>query len=349
MNPPFFQPPAYYPPPVARGGFARALFTTLAMTIFGISISLNIYFLLTSAALSGAAGGVRQTTIQPGAVDSSIAVIPIKGIITGATAESFEELLKAVEADATVKALVLEIDSPGGTVTGSDEIYRRVLRFKQEKNIPVVVSMGSLAASGGYYISCAADQIVAQPMTWTGSIGVLIQRVNVSKLAAQYGIEDVTTVATGTDYKYIGSILKPETPQTTEVFQGLVDEAMGVFSGVVKTGRKFDDKALALVTTGRVFTGVKAKELQLVDDLGYLDKAISIARVRAGLATTAAPRVVRFNKTPSLWAALSGGEASAPGSSSLVSAKIGSTELRFDRAALQEMLTPQAMYLWQGH
>ncbi|MGH7180211.1 MAG: S49 family peptidase, partial [Tepidisphaeraceae bacterium] len=156
--PPMPPMPPYMNWPRPGGGFARGIFVTLATTIFGMSLALNVYLLLISG-LTGAASTPEETVIIPGSVHETIAVVPISGEIDTKTFEQFGRIMDRIEKDANVKALVLEINTPGGEVTASDDIYQRILRFKAKKGLPVVATMGAMATSGGYYVACGADQI----------------------------------------------------------------------------------------------------------------------------------------------------------------------------------------------
>src|SRR3954471_3181049 len=187
MYPPMMMPPQFGPPPKREKSFARAIFTTLATTIFGLSLVANIYLLF----LSGLMGGdesLTQSTVQHGNAEEKIAVIPIEGVIYGGTADVVNKWLQLVEKDPHVKAVVLSVDSPGGGVTASDEIYNRVMQLKKNHGFPIAVSMRAVAASGGYYVSAATDQIFAEPTTITGSIGVLMPSFNINELGKKWGI-----------------------------------------------------------------------------------------------------------------------------------------------------------------
>ena len=149
-------------------------------------------------------------------------------------------VLKDVEKDSAVRALVVEIDTPGGSATASDEMYHRLDRFKNDKHVPVVIAMRGMATSGGYYVSSAGDYIFAEPGCLTGNIGVLFPRFNLSKLANEYGVYESTLTATtpGHSYKNAGSMFQPANPLDEQYLQGLVDGTFAQFKSVVETGRK---------------------------------------------------------------------------------------------------------------
>ena len=196
-----------------------------------------------SAAASAGGNPTRSVTLVEGASDNTVAVVPVEGLITEETAKQFDRFLTAAEKDKNVKAVVLEINTPGGSATASDEMYHRLDRFKTDtrdagRTVPVVVSMGGMATSGGYYVACGADYIFAQPATMTANIGVIFPRFNVSELIKKYGVEETTIVASGCDFKNAGSMFKPEDEKGQAYLQGLVDATFTQFKKVVNDGRK---------------------------------------------------------------------------------------------------------------
>jgi len=218
-----------------------------------------------------------------------VAVIPLSGSITSAggsllfgptiTPSMVREQLGKAEKDMAVKAVVLRIDSPGGTVAACQEILREIEKVKKSK--PVVVSMGEMAASGGYYISAEADKIVALPGTLTGSIGVISQIPNVKELYQKLGIE--MQIFTGGEHKDMYAGLRELTPEEEQIMQKLVDEYYEQFVDVVAQGRGLSQEKVRNLATGQLYSGVEAKELGLVDELGGLDTAIDLAAELAGV------------------------------------------------------------------
>jgi protease IV len=189
----------------------------------------------------------------------------------------FTQELEAAQKDSAVKAIVLRVNSPGGTVSTSDAIYEEILRFKAATHKPVVASFQEVAASGAYYLSCASDKIVAQPTSVVGSIGVVFYTFDFSGSMNKIGAR-AEAVKSG-PLKDMGSPFKPLTPQERAVMQGMIDEYYGRFVGVLTRNRPVSaPENLALVTDGRVFSGNRAKELGLVDEVGLLQDAISLAR-----------------------------------------------------------------------
>lgn len=354
MPPPGGMPPGMYPPfpmmppprPSGGGGwgFIKAIFLTLAVVVFVISLLLNVVLLLGSA-FSGvgatAAGTTTKSLKSGGDSNQKVAVVRFEGVIMTDSAEKFIELLDKVEGDNSVKALVIQIDSPGGAVTPSDEIYNRILNLKTARKIPVVVSMDSLAASGGYYMACAADEIVAQRTTLTGSIGVYFGLMDLTGMADKIGYKDRTIVADGGTYKVSGSMWKPMNEDEEKYFKSLVNDSLGHFKGVVESGRKGKLKGdVSSVANGKIFSGQQALDLGLVDQLGYLDTAVSAAAKRAGLSN---PMPVKFEREKTFWDALGGNaKATTPG----VEASIGGATIRIDPKLVYELTQPRLMVLW---
>jgi len=208
-----------------------------------------------------------------------IAVVEIRGLIT--QSQGIIEELHQFNDDEGVKAIILRIDSPGGGVGTSQEIYREVLKIKSNKKKKVITSMGSVAASGGYYIASASDLIVANPGTITGSIGVLMEFTNIEELFRKIGIKGV--VLKSGEHKDIGSPFREMTPEEKRLIQSVIDNVHQQFIQAVADGRKIDRLKVAQVADGRILTGEQAKQLGLVDQLGNLQDAIDTAAKMVGI------------------------------------------------------------------
>jgi protease IV len=232
-----------------------------------------------------------------------IAVVEIQGVIT----QSFPviEEIHHYLADDAVKAIILRIDSPGGGVGPSQEIYREVVKAKQKKKI--VTSMGAVAASGGYYIACASDLIVANPGTITGSIGVIMQFSNFEELLKKIGVKGV--VLKSGEHKDIGSPFREMTPEEKKIMQETLDNVHQQFIRAVADGRKLDQAKVIPIADGRIMTGEQAKLLGLVDKMGNLDDAIEEAAKLVGI--EGKPQVLYPKKKFTLWELLMKGMASA--------------------------------------
>jgi protease-4 len=321
---------------------------TFATVLFGASLTLNIY-LLALTGLTGGSGGSRATNIVSGDPKQKIAHVPIKGVIMDEAYERFDRMMKGVEADGDVKALVIEIDSPGGSVTASDEIHNRIMKFKKDKpNVPVVVSMAGLAASGGYYVACPADYIIAQPTTLTGNIGVLMPQYNVHELFEKWGIKETTVESTGAPFKNAGSMFQPENPEHRKYIQDIADQAFGQFKDVVAKGRQTKlKKPLGDIANGKIYMAADALALGLVDKIGYINDAYDHAAQQAKLNNRT---IVKYQDPPTFMDALLSGKAnvSTGGASGGPGQSIQINGVNINAGDLRELMTPRLMYLWRG-
>ncbi len=189
--------------------------------------------------------------------------------------ERVREALAKAEEDSRVKALLLRINSPGGTVTSSDVIYHDIRRFKEKKKIPVYVSILDLAASGGYYIALAGDKIVAHPTSLTGSIGVIVLKMNLQDLMDKIGVD--WEVVKSADKKDFLSPFRPLTQEERKIFQSTIDSYHQRFLEVIVENRPgLDWNAVRKLADGRVYTAQQALEAQLVDQIGYLDDTVEM-------------------------------------------------------------------------
>jgi protease-4 len=211
------------------------------------------------------------------AFGDKIAIVEIRGVIAQSSG-IIDEIHQYLEDDG-VKAIILRIDSPGGGVGPSQEIHREVVKVKEKKKI--VTSMGSVAASGGYYIACASDLIVANPGTITGSIGVLMEFTNIEELFKKIGIKGV--VLKSGELKDIGSPFREMTPEEKRLIQEVIDNVHQQFIKAVAEGRKMDRLKVTQIADGRILTGEQAKQLGLVDQIGNLDDAIDATAKLVGI------------------------------------------------------------------
>jgi protease-4 len=224
-----------------------------------------------------------------------ILMIEIEGVISEAREERelFEppeestvarvrEALERARDDDEVRALLLRINSPGGTVTGSDILYHELVRFKRERGLPIVAHFLGVAASGGYYVAMAADEVIAQPTSVTGSIGVIFVGLNLSELMEKVGIADQTLTAG--DQKDAGSWLRPMQPAERAHLQAILDDMHARFKDVVAQGRpNLDAKRIDALADGRVYSADQALAQGLVDAEGSLEDAVAAAQKRAGI------------------------------------------------------------------
>jgi protease-4 len=327
------QPP---PPPSSRRARrpGRWLLLLLLLGLCG-SLLLNVMLL----AVAGLASLESDRKVQERLHSyhksgrSKVAIISVSGTILEGEGFVKHQIDRAME-DQSVKAVVLRVDSPGGTVTGSDYIYHHLRELAQKKQIPIVVSMGGLAASGGYYVSMAVgdtpDAIFAEPTTWTGSIGVIIPHYDLSGLLKDWGIEEDSVASHR--LKKMGSFARPMTEEERRIFQELVDESFTQFKHIVQAGRpKFhrDPEALDKLATGQIYTAEQAVEYGLIDKIGFIEAAIERAIELAQLDRDDV-KVVEYKRTPTLTDMLLGAQVH-PG--------------QLDLATMLEMTAPRAYYL----
>ncbi len=221
---------------------------------------------------------------------NAIGVIDVLDTITDSR-RVLEELADYRD-DSSVRAIVIRIDSPGGAVGPSQEIYSEIVRTKQTK--AVIASLGGMAASGGYYIACGADLIVANPGTLTGSIGAIMEFMNLEELYKWARVQNV--VVKSGRYKDMGSTNRPLTSEEQALLQAMVDDVLGQFVEAIAQGRNLPAEQVRAIADGRIFTGAQAQKLGLVDRLGNFNDAIDAAAEMGGI--TGRPRVIRTKPKP---------------------------------------------------
>jgi len=204
--------------------------------------------------------------------NSKIAIVRVQGVITSSKAVLKE--MDGYRKNPTVKGIVLRVNTVGGGVAPSQEIHEAVKRM-QKAGKKVVVSMGSIAASGGYYISCGADKIFANPGTLTGSIGVIMEFPNVQELMKTVGVK--SAVVKSGKFKDIGSPVRPMTVEEKGILQGVIDDVYDQFISTISEDRHMDKNDVRVISDGRIFSGRKAKELGLVDEIGSIQESIEAA------------------------------------------------------------------------
>ena len=237
---------------------------TVVLIILGVAILFFGTLMAIVLSLSGYSPALSFT--------NKIGVVPINGIIRDA--DTIIEQMIAFRNDRQIKAIILRIDSPGGGVGPSQEIYSETRRTSRTKK--VVASLGSVAASGGYYVASAADSIVANPGTLTGSIGVLMEFVRVEELLKKIGVE-MQVIKSG-EFKDIGSPNRKMTHKEKEMLLTLLEDIRNQFVTAVSQGRNMPEEAVLELADGRIFSGRQAKDLGLVDSLGNFRDAVSVAK-----------------------------------------------------------------------
>jgi protease-4 len=279
---------------------ARARRAMLAVVAVGFAtgcISIDV--------LGGGAGAPLVESVVQGSEGPKILLLDIDGVISGAVpassllgfrttsmVERVRETLDRAAEDEDVRAVLLRIDSPGGTATASEQIYTEVIRFKERADVPVVAQMLTTAASGGYYIAMAADTVQAHPTTVTGSIGVIFTSVNFAGLMEKLGVEDQTI--TGGKFKDAGSPFRRLTTEERGQLQTIVDDLHDRFRDIVAVGRpKLSLEEVTALANGRIYSAPQALENGLVDRIGTLAEAVGLIEDELGVS---ASRVVAYHR-----------------------------------------------------
>ncbi len=243
----------------------------ILLGLFGLAV-IFLVFLVFVFLLSVFLGGEHTF-----ALSDKIAVVPVTGVIIDS--QAVVEDLRSFANNRKVKAIVVRIDSPGGGVGPSQEIYQELKKIRKKK--PVVCSVGSMAASGGYYVACAAEKIVANPGAITGSIGVIVEYANFQELMEKIGLQGV--VVKSGKYKDIMSPIREMTKEERAILQSVLDNIHTQFVSAVAEGRGLEQPQVEAIADGRIFTGAQAKELGLVDSLGTLSDAVTLAAQMVGI------------------------------------------------------------------
>ncbi|HHP51423.1 MAG TPA: signal peptide peptidase SppA [Moorella mulderi] len=316
-----------------------ALLIVIGLFLGGIAASAHK---MTPPSLGFPAKELKEERIT-GTGKDRIALLRLEGVIIeeegkvvparGFSYQRFLEELEQAQRDGSIKAVILRINSPGGSAVLSDEIYHALKNFRTKAEKPLVVSMAEVAASGGYYVSTAADKILANPNTLTGSIGVIFTLPNYEKLANTIGYKEI--VIKSGPLKDMGNPFREMTPEERAAFQSLVDDTFNRFVDLVAQERKMPREEVLKIATGQVYTGAQAKTLGLVDDLGDLNKAIETAKELAGLKEAT---VISYVRPKGFWAWLMEERSQRKQLWELVKAYLG--------PSAPTSAHPQLLYLW---
>jgi protease-4 len=291
------------------------------LIILGVAAGLGALFfgVMVLAMFLGGGRASGDMAALPGL--DKVALVKIEGVLL--SSEQTVDEIDDYADDSSVKAIIVRVDSPGGGVVPSQEIYNALVSARK-KGKKIVVSMGSLAASGGYYVAAAADRIVANPGTLTGSIGVKMEFANLEKLLDKIGVKGMVIKAG--EYKDIGSPYREMTEPEKKLLQNVIDDVHDQFIEAVAKGRNIPEADVRAIADGRVFTGRQALQLKLVDELGDLEDSIRIAGELAGI--KGKPKVVRREKRSSFLEYFK--EESASWISDIVARGVGRHMVRLD-------------------
>jgi len=267
------------------------------LIIFGILVVVGAGFFFLLYGIMRSVG--ERTEVVTTGYGSKIAVVELEGVIT--SSEDIVRQMKKYRESNSIKGILLRVDSPGGGVVASQEIYEEV-RKTRESGKPVVVSMGALAASGGYYVACGASRLVANRGTLTGSIGVISEFMQLKDALDKLGVS-FKTIKSG-KLKDSGSSTRKMTEEDERYFQQLMDDVHRQFISVVESERHMDHDLVVKIADGRVFTGEQAVENGLVDTLGTLEDAVNITAELSGI--SGEPSIVKERKRRSIWEGIFG-------------------------------------------
>jgi protease-4 len=280
-------------------------YTSFLFIIGGLALSLGVAACSTPKIylFKDATEPFKEFTLQ-GKEKGKVVVIPIQGIISDhprkgllhsqpSMVEEFVSQLNLAEKDSAVKAVLLKIDSPGGTITASDLLYHEIEDFKSRTGIKIVAVMMDICASGGYYISLPADRIIAHPTTVTGSIGVIFIRPKVTGLMTKIGVE--MEVNKSGEHKDMASPFREATEKEEKIINSLNKQLGEKFTDLVTRHRRLDQNALADISTGRIYSASEALQIGLVDEVGYLNDALTETKKLAKLPKDA--KVVVYRRT----------------------------------------------------
>ncbi len=244
-----------------------------------IMSSIFVVFVLGTSIIFSFSSSILSKNLLSGKFSNkgNIGIVEIDGVISAS--KGTIKTIKEFREDDSIKAIIVRINSPGGGIGPSQEIYTEIMRTRGIK--PVIASLGSVAASGGYYIASAADTIIANPGTITGSIGVIVEYANVQEILKKIGLAAV--VIKSGEFKDIGSPVRDITDKEKEFLQNLVNELHMQFVKHAAAGRGMDPKIIAKLADGRVYTGQRAVALNLIDKLGNFEDAVELAGSKAGI------------------------------------------------------------------
>lgn len=307
--------------------------------VLALSVMVNIGLLLMLMgvvavfATGSMSTGLNEEVIRKGPASKKIAVINVQGVIYSELANDVQRQLKAARQDKRVKGLIVRVNSPGGTISGSDRIYREIQKYREEEGKPVIAFMQGVAASGGYYTSVACEKIIAEPTTITGSIGVISWYFVVQELLEnKLGILPVT-VKSGKRKDWPSSFRAPSEEELEYMRDKLITPAYERFLEVVAEGREgtLSPDKIKELADGSIYGAKEALEEKLIDEIGYLDEAIELVKSMAKIEDA---RVVEYRKPFSFASFLT-----------YRSRNI----LTINKETLFELGTPQVMYLWSAY
>ena len=291
-----------------RRNWGCLLASFISLSLVGIGLISIFAIIGTAVSVFEETPGENRTVLE-GEGENTIALVNLDGVILENEAQELlgtladevtssrklRKIFRELKSDKSIKAVILRINSPGGSAVASEEIYQDLKKYKAETKIPVIAYISDLAASGGYYIASQADTIIANPSAITGSIGVIISMVNLTDLAQNYGIESI--VYKSGPYKDIGNALRKPNAEENIIMQSLVDDAYDVFLQRVSEGRNLPLEEVRKIADGSIFSSTQALQDKLIDTVGTFDTAITQAQ---HLANIKSAKIIEYGQ-PTFW------------------------------------------------
>jgi protease IV len=321
------------PPQKKRNGWQIVWGIFTAMSVFAnIALFFAVIILATFFAI-GQKDSYTENVLREGPRMTKIGVVNLEGVIGSEKSREVCRQLEMATKDNSIKALILRVNSPGGTVSGSDQIYNEIRKYRQNTNKPVVAFMSGMAASGGYYASVACDEIIAEPTTITGSIGVIMDYFVLQNLLEEkLGVQPVI-IKSGLKKDWPSLFQAPTDEQRQYIQDKLIKPTFQRFKEIVAEGRKdkLTPEDVNRLADGSIYGAQEALDEKLIDQIGYLDDAIKLACKMAGIQKA---QVIEFRKPFSLSGFLSSESES---------------KIKLNRAVLHELTMPEIMYLCSGY
>jgi protease-4 len=331
-------PPPFTPPPAGPGKKGSVWKVLWAIgTGFSVLVNILMFFILIAVIFTFASGTSRdrqfvEKVVEDGPRTSRIAIVSVDGVIEEQMAREVYRQIKAAREDKTIKGLIIRVNSPGGTLSGSDQIYHEIVKYRNEKKKPAVAFMQGVAASGGYYSSVSCGKIIAEPTVITGSIGVIMEYLVLQQLLEEkLGILPVVVKA-GAKKDWPSPFAIPTDEQKQYLQERIINPAYEQFVKVVIEGRKdkLTEEEIRQLADGSIYWAQQAVENKLIDEIGYLKDAIREVKEQAGIDKA---EVIEYQKPFSL--------------AEILSAK-ARPSLQIDKKTLYELAVPQVLYLWTG-
>ena len=342
-QPPQQQPPQHQTPPppvyITEPKKKRGIFGLFRSIFMGFSFLFNIFIFLVFISIimffvSGQKDVLVEDVVREGPAETKIAIVSLEGTIYDEQADVVFKQLSAAQKDESVKAVILRVNSPGGTVSASDRIHHEIMKFRNKTRKPVIAFMQGTAASGGYYASVACEKIIAEPTTITGSIGVISSYVVLQNLLEdKLGVQPVV-VKSGEKKDWPSNFRVPSEEEIQYIHDKLISPTLDIFVNVVAKGREsvLSLEEVKILADGSIFGAQEAKEEKLIDDIGYLDDAINMVKSIAGITNA---QVVQYKRPFSL--------------NSILGVESKQSLLKLDRNTIFELGTPQVLYMWNAY